>query len=222
MKYLLFLMVFCGSAHGMNLELGAGNSSTGMPPNGIYWQHHNDGRGHYTFDLSSSNYYIGLTGYANSWMRWRAGYQYLGKFSSSALAVQDEKYTGSGCVPSGCGEWRHYITEASYRGILFSLAPEMNVGDKKLFVEFGLYAYIPKMEATTLRDDQGPTQIGFYHYKSGWQVSPMVGAGVEYTRTGTQIVFGLQQINIVNITRNDDVVLNTNNVVATVMVRQRF
>lgn len=210
------------AVHGIEAEAGIGQSTTGMPPNGIYWQRHDDGRGPYVFDLKSPSYYLGITGRATPWLRWRAGYQYLGKFSSSALAVQDERFTGSGCVPEGCGPWRHYITEASYRGVLLSLAPETRMGEYKLFVEVGVFVYTPKLDVITLRDDQTPVEVGYYHYKSGWMASPMVGAGAEHTRTGTQLAFGLQQINIVNAERNDDVVLNSENIVATVMLRQRF
>lgn len=230
---LCLALLFAGSAqansiadwlavHGLQVEAGIGQSSTGMPPNGIYWQRHDDGQGYHHFSLRSDNYYLGVTGYATSWMRWRAGYMYLGTFRSSALAVQDERFSGTGCVPAGCGAWRHYITEASYRGALLSLAPELRLGDYKLFVEAGVFLYIPKMDITTLRDDQAPVEVGYYHYKSGWMASPMLGAGVEHTRTGTQLALGLQQINIVNTPRNDDVALNTTNVVATVMLRKSF
>lgn len=224
MKYLLAIIALLSSitSGAVEVEIGIGQSTTGMPPNGIYWQRHDDGRGPYVFDLKSPSYYLGITGRTTSWLRWRAGYQYLGNFTGNALAVQDEKFTGSGCVPEGCGDWRLYISESSYRGLRFSLAPEARMGDYKIFVEAGFLLYIPKLDVITMRADQAPGDVGYYHYKSGWMASPLVGVGVEHIQTKTMLTAGLQQINIVNSVRNDDVVLNTDNIVATVMLVQRF
>ena len=75
-----------GSANAADFEVSAGESKFASQPNGTWYQ---NGFAH-DLDLTSPSLSIGATGYVNDWMRWHAGYMYLGDASSNAIAVSSD------------------------------------------------------------------------------------------------------------------------------------
>lgn len=198
---LIVLALFCGTAqansirdwfaiHGIDVEASIGSAQAQMPPDGQYWQEPFK----HQFKLQGQAASLGVTGTfaaLRQSMRWRLYGLYLGKFSGSADAVQDEQYdprSPTGCVSAGCGGFNHYDTEMTTRGIVGTLAPEFRLGGFTLSPEFGLHAYIPKMDERVSNTDAPSANPSYdYHYKGGWNLGKVWGFGVAYGKARVSV-----------------------------------
>lgn len=180
--FLLLMLLWLskvGDAEGAEMELSAGRSNYTTSENGTWWQ---EGREHH-IENHANSYAIGLTDYLAESIRWRVGYANLGQQSVWAIATSDPDYNGSGCIANPCAQNAVVITKGHVEGIYFTIAPEYQYKDVKLFVEAGLWAYQARFNVVII--DQVPTNKVIIEWtkNNDTQVNWVVGAGVEYKNT---------------------------------------
>ena len=224
MKFFIAIVVglFSITAGAWEVEAGVGAAQAGMPPDGQYWQQPFS----HQFQMQGQAASLGVTDTFTAWsqsIRWRVYGLYLGKFSGSANAVQDERYdhrSATGCTSVGCGEFGVYNTELTTRGVVASLAPEFNAAGITVSPEFGVHCYIPKFDETVYDPTRPSTTLRYYHYKGGLNCSPMWGAGVAYG----SVRVSLKQYVIDQVNRGEGEVLPPNiaNLITVVAAEMRF
>ena len=123
-----------------NFEMAVGESEFNSQPNGVWYQ---NGFAH-SLGLNSPSLSIGATGYATDWMRWHAGYTYLGQASSTAIAVSSDaiyaKYGGNSAKYWPVSHWNG---SGDVNLLYATLAPEYKSGDFTFAIEAGFTAYKP-------------------------------------------------------------------------------
>lgn len=123
-----------------DFEMAIGESKFNSQPNGVWYQ---NGFAH-SLDLTSPSVSLGATGYATDWMRWHAGYTYLGSTSSSAIAVSsDAAYAKYGANAGKYWPTSHWYGSGDLNLLYATLAPEYKSGDLTFALEAGFTAYKP-------------------------------------------------------------------------------
>lgn len=216
MKLLIFAMLLlCGAAHadGIQIEASVGHTQFGKTENGIWYQNGFD----HTLDLQSNSWSVGVTGYATSWMRWRAQWSQLGTISTNAQGVADANYNGYDGCRGPCWNVNTYKTEGSLRGLSLTLAPEMYIGGGiKGFVEGGIFYNLTKFDAVA-----GETANTLYwnnQYREGLNLGTQIGVGIDYK--GTQIVLTYYKADAP--TDDPNAIINRTGDVLNLSLRQRF
>lgn len=226
MKKILFIvgLLLCGAAqansikdwldlHGISVEASVGNTQYTKPNNTIWYQN----EFHNTFDLQSSSYSIGITGYLLPSTRWRVAYTRLGQVSSVARATSDAIYNATNHCTTGSCPLNTYRTEGSVRGYSFTLAPEMQMGSFKVFAEAGAFVFLPKFIATI---DNCSAASCIQQFSEGWRAGPQIGFGAEYRPTKTQLVVTAYRVDAQ--TSNVDAITNWQGWAMNAAVRQQF
>lgn len=161
--------------HGLTAEGSIGWTQFGKTNNSVWYQ---NGYEH-QLDLQSQSWSIGVSKYVLPRTRGRIEYTYLGNVTTQAMAVQDPDYNGvDGCRYQHCHA-NFFHTEGSVRGVSFTLAPEMVVGDKKVFIEAGAFVFLPKFIAT-VSPTRGASPVIWKEYSESWQVGAQLGVGVQH------------------------------------------
>lgn len=139
-KLLPLLLLLTPVAEAAEFEMAIGESKFNSQPNGVWYQ---DGFAH-SLGLTSPSISLGATGYANSWMRWNAGYTYLGSTSSSAIAVSsDAAYAKYGANAGKYWPTSHLYGSGDLSLLYATLAPEYKSGNFIFAIEAGFTAYKP-------------------------------------------------------------------------------
>lgn len=128
-------------SHAVDFEMAAGETSFHEQHMGIWYQ----GGFPATISLHSQSLSLGATDYVLPWLRWHAGYTYLGSASSNAQAVgSDAAYMkwGPNAVNHGynAGQWHG---SGNVNLLYATLAPEIRRGDWTFSIEGGVTAYKP-------------------------------------------------------------------------------
>jgi len=189
MKHFIAIIVamFSLSAQAVDFDLGMGQTQFSRTDDGIYWQQGPQDYFAHTLNLKSNSYDIGLSGMANSWMRWRVGYKYLGGVTTQAQATTDETYVpgGAGCVPTGCDptwQFSTFTTQSSVQGFPLTLEPEINIGPFKLIGIVGLYVYQAEIKIQAYRCYTCMQATDTYRMEKV-DVGPTFGFGVQNKNT---------------------------------------
>jgi hypothetical protein len=140
--------------------------------------------------LTSVTAQLGMTGSITESTRWRAGYKYLGKFSSSAEAVSDANYNQQTKSCNGpCEPVQHFYGTGSIQAVYATLDPEWYFGGHAVSVEIGptLYRATWVEEVPDWRPCEGVAPCGrqaiAVRHHANWQTGAVLGAGVRFGRT---------------------------------------
>lgn len=182
-KFILFLLFACSNVFAMSGEGWFGMSQFGHQPDGIWYQ---NSLAH-SLHMTSPTAGFGVTGNVADWVRWRAGYAYLGRVTSSAEATaSDEDYATKRCNGKVCWPLSHWYGSGNVQGLYATLNPEHQVGSIKIIGEAGLWLYRPTW-TMTIPDwrrcqDCRPEYLQVQH-KPRWQPGLTLGIGLRYART---------------------------------------
>lgn len=94
--------------------------------------------------LRSATLQVGATGPLTDTLRWRAGYKYLGKYSSSAEAVSDSNYSQAArrCI-APCEPVQHFYGMGSVHALYATADPEWRFDGYTVSLEIGPTLYRP-------------------------------------------------------------------------------
>ncbi len=112
----------------------------------------------------------------------RLGYEYLGKFRSTALATaSDQDYGACRYALETCWPLSHWHGVGAVQGLYATVQPEIDMGGYSIFFEGGVSAYwstwkvdIPDWRPTR----EGPVQSLTATHKARWQTTYILGLGV--------------------------------------------
>ena len=218
MKALLVaILLISSSAKAVDFELSLGQTTYDKSENGQWYQEGLD----YKFHLQTNSIGLSVTDYLTDDIRWRVGYINLGEMSSNALATYDNNYNGSnGCV-GNCVAMDVYIGKGNVEGIYLTIAPEMKIGKTKIFVEPGVWGYIPHFNLVRYDTSTG----GASTYKGDdlttdthMQFGLVLGFGIEYDNLQLVVAsYGTQVSNVVGNT-----VPNWGDRTTNISLRKRF
>lgn len=169
------------------VELGTGLTRFGSAPNGTWYQEEFD----HKLQLDSPSLSVGVRyKLADNLVvidriNLRAGYEYLGRVKSSALATaSDEDYATCRYDTSTCWPLSHWYGVGDVQGLYVTLQPEIDIGGGyALFAEAGVSLYrsawqvdIPDWRPTR----EGPEQSITAVHKTRWERTSVVGVGVRH------------------------------------------
>ena len=208
------MLLMASTAQAVDFEASIGRTEYTKSDNGIWYQNgfYND------FSDGATSYSLGFTGYAYESVKWHAGYANLGQVASYALAVPDAQYNGvNGCyAPCTLDQ---YIGKGSIEGIYITLAPEMQFGKAKVFVEGGIWGYIPHFNMKVYRGTGTPaTPFWDATTDEHMQFCPVFGFGVEYD--SLQIVATIYSSHISSVEHNT--IAFWNETVTNISIRKAF
>ncbi len=180
MKALALILLLPVAANAADLELAVGETFFHPQHEGIWYQAGFPAQ----LNLNSPSLSIGGTGYATSWMRWHAGYTYLGSTSSEAVAVgSDAAYAKWGAEATQHGyNAAHWSGSGNVNMLYATLAPEYKSGAWTFSVEGGFTLYKP----TWTEQVTGWNGCAYCHTSSvtlehnGISAGEVVGFGVTY------------------------------------------
>ena len=182
--FLLCLMAFSAHAERPQIEFGLGITHATHQDNMTWWQEEFP----HSLRMNSPSLSVGLKGVLRESVagferiNWRAGYEYLGKFRSTALATaSDADYGACRYDLNKCWPLSHWAGVGAVQGLYATLQPEIDMGTYSIFFEGGVSAYystwkvdIPDWRPTR----EGPVQSLTATHKAKWQITYMLGLGV--------------------------------------------
>lgn len=112
----------------------------------------------------------------------RIGYEYFGKFRSTAVATaSDQDYGACRYETSKCWPLSNWYGVGTVQGLYATVQPEIDMGKYSIFFEGGLSAYwstwkvdIPDWRPTR----EGPVQSLTATHKAKWQYTYIMGLGI--------------------------------------------
>src|SRR5436190_5761030 len=186
-RFALAALLTMSAAHAdIRPEIGLGFTQFEHAGNGIWWQEEFD----HKLTLQSPSIELGMTGDIKPWLGWRAGYKYLGRVKSDALALSiDPVYdqyradkSPKDYKPSGhLGRWEG---DGYVHGVYLSLTPSYRINDNvNVVLEAGAYVYKStwNMHVTEWQPclECGLQNI-FVSHRAHWKADAFYGAGVKF------------------------------------------
>lgn len=179
MRY-LFLLLLCSSTAWAGVEVGIGDTFMRAQQDGVYYQNgfpHRLNMHSPAVDLAYANYVL-------PWMRYRVGYQYLGRVTSNAWVVNSDWAYGA----YGAGAMQHVAGLKMYnmtgvgtvQELYVTLAPEYKFEDYAFFIEAGPTLYKPTWKVTWIQQGQ---VFNYAWHNSQIEVGVMASIGVRYNHT---------------------------------------
>lgn len=189
-------------AEGVKIELGTGLTVWGQRGDGNWYQRD---YGPYDLDTRSPNLSLGLTGDVFG-LRWRAGAQYLGRYSTRCVCLSSDIRYQALQRGEGDGGWppSHYYTRGSGYGIYATILPEWHIGRGWFFqVEIGLGYYgvsnkvhVPDWYYTVNAEQTqwgGPVDLNVDNGRK-WRLTPVYGFGL--ARGDTSVAVTARHLNL--------------------------
>lgn len=176
------LVLFCGLANA-GVEIGAGYTGFGKHGDGVWYQ---KDYGPYALNTSSETLSIGWTDSAYG-MKWRAGYRYLGKYSTYCSCTSSDRAYEQLQAGNDVG-WpaSKFYTKGNVHGVYASVLPEWN----KFFGEIGVL-YYGASNQVNVKDWRPATDETYLKWgdsidisvsnRRKWAISPVIGVGYRFT-----------------------------------------
>lgn len=132
--FLVLLMLVSGSTQAVDFEIGAGRTQFSAQQDGVWYQNPFP----YDLELQSNSVSLGITDYVQPGWRYRAGWWYVGRATSSALAVgADAVYAAYGKEAGQHYPLTHWYGQGTVNELYATVGPEWQVGSFTLAAEGG-------------------------------------------------------------------------------------
>lgn len=187
------LLLLFSSPSQAGIEIGIGTTHFGKHGDGVWYQ---ESYGPYTLNINSPTLSIGVTGRATDWMKWRAGYQYLGRYSTSCECTSDRAYEELLRGNDVGGPTSTYSTRGDIHALRASLLPETRVYGVPVFAEIGGMvlgasnkAHVENWRPAIDEDHwlYGPPQSLDVDNGRKWAFAPVLGVGARFGASSVAI-----------------------------------